>query len=177
MEIEDRELIRAVAEGEPDALRELYQRYGYKLLSYLVGQLGGDHTLAEETLQEVMLAVWQRAGAFRGESSVWTWMLAIARYQALNKRQRTKPPGLPLDDSLIAPMNSEIQDEFAALSAALDRLPSDQRETLELIFYHDLSGEETAALMGVAVGTVKSRLHRAKAALRKLLRREEYPYE
>ena len=66
------------------------------------------------------------------------------------------------------------QDEQAALRAALDHLPADQRETLELIFYHELTGPEAAAVLGVAPGTIKSRLNRAKTLLQRVYRLREH---
>ena len=174
----DQHLIRAVGRGDTLALEELYRRHGVRLLSYLIGQVG-DHALAEELLQDVMFAVWQGAANFRGDSQVTTWLLAIARKRAISARKKLRVIPLPLSDN--APISTpgpletlEDRDEWAALRAALDALPDDQRETLELVFYHDLSGPEAAAVLGVAPGTVKSRLSRAKTMLARLYRLREH---
>lgn len=82
----DRALLSAVAEGDPHALEALYTRHGLRLLHYLTGQLN-DLALAEEVLQDVMLAIWQQAERFRGESRVTTWMLAIAHHHAISARR------------------------------------------------------------------------------------------
>ncbi len=174
----DQHLIQAVGRGDTLALEELYRRHGLKLLSYLIGQVG-DRALAEELLQDVMVAVWQRAAYFRGDSQVSTWLLAIARKRAISARQKRRVIPLPLSDNAPArtpgPLETlEDQDEQAALRSALAALPDDQRETLELIFYHDLSGPEAAAVLGVAPGTVKSRLNRAKTMLGRLYRLREH---
>jgi RNA polymerase sigma-70 factor (ECF subfamily) len=154
-------------------LEILYARHGPALLSYLTGQLG-ERQRAEEVLQDVMLAVWQAAPSFRGDSQVRTWLLAIARYRAINARQRHPAPADPLPDQMIA--SGEAPLEAIAQAAqqdevrrALQALPDDQREALELVFFHGLTGPEAARVQNVAVGTIKSRLHRAKAALRKAL--------
>jgi RNA polymerase sigma-70 factor (ECF subfamily) len=173
----DRALLKTVAEGDPRALETLYARHGLRLLHYLAGQLN-DPALAEEVLQDVMLAIWQQARRFRGDSRVTTWMLAIARHHAISARRRQKTPLDPLHDhaasSAPPPLDTLIQrDDCEAVREALHHLPDDQRETLELIFYHGLSGPEAARMMGVAQGTIKSRLHRAKASLQKLLSIEE----
>jgi RNA polymerase sigma-70 factor (ECF subfamily) len=169
----DQGLVRSVAQGDAHALEELYQRHGRLILSYLIGQVGSE-PLAEELLQDVMLIVWQRASTFRGDSKGHTWMLAIARRRAISARQKM-PHEAALMDNLpadsVEPLESlEQQTEQARVRAALCRLPTDQREVLELIFYHDLSGPEAAAVLGVAVGTVKSRLHRARTLLGRWLR-------
>ncbi len=174
----DQHLIQAVGRGDTLALEELYRRHGLKLLSYLIGQVG-DRALAEELLQDVMVAVWQRAADFRGDSQVSTWLLAIARKRAISARQKRRVIPLPLSDNAPAstpgPLEAlEHQDEQATLRAALAALPDDQRETLELIFYYDLSGPEAAAVLGVAPGTVKSRLNRAKTMLGRLYRLQEH---
>ncbi len=166
----DRHLMRAIAGGDAQAMDSLYERHGLGVLNYLVGQLG-DRQHAEEVLQDVMLAVWKGAGHFRGDSQVRTWLLGIARHRALNARQRRRPPPMQLDEDLHAEDASTVETE--SLTKGLRQLPTDQRETLELIFFHGLTGQEAAAVLGISPGTVKSRLHRAKAALRDLLRKED----
>lgn len=165
-------LIRAMAEGDTHALDQLYARHGPGLLVFLLGQLG-DRQVAEEVLQDVMLAAWQGAASFRGDSRVHTWLLVIARHRAINLLRRKVLPRAPLDDTLVdrcqgAHEALERDHEFATLRCMLQQLPDDQRQTLELIFYHELSGQEAATALGVATGTIKSRLNRAKSTLRKL---------
>ena len=79
----DRALIRAIGTGDASALEKLYIRYELHLLNYLIG-LVNDRSLAEEIVQDVMLAVWQSAGRFRGDSRALTWLLAIARHKAID---------------------------------------------------------------------------------------------
>jgi RNA polymerase sigma-70 factor (ECF subfamily) len=176
----DSELVKALAAGDTRALDELDQRHGLAVLSYLIGQVGS-RPLAEEVLQDVMLAVWRGAARFRGESSVRTWMLAIARKRAISARlahQRREDRQTPLEDNVptgdAGPLDVlEQRATVAEVRAALSHLPADQRETLELIFYHELSGPEAAKVLGIAPGTVKSRLNRAKTMLRRVLRLQE----
>jgi RNA polymerase sigma-70 factor (ECF subfamily) len=169
-------LMRRIALGDMSALEALYERFGVKVLNYLIGQLG-DPALAEEVLQDVMLAVWKHAVSFRGESRVLTWLLAIARNRALNARDRRHFETAALDENLSMTTESlpdllEAQLEREDLREALRRLPPDQRETLELVFYHQLSGTEAAAVLGVPPGTVKSRMHRALVTLKAWMRKE-----
>lgn len=168
-------LLHQIAEGDAHALETLYARFGPGLLSYLVAWFG-DHAPAEEVLQDVMLAVWDHAAQFRGESSVYTWLLTIARNRAMNAQRRHQPESVTLDDELAMPSPDTGPQEAAEKKAAasnvreaISQLPEHQREVLVLTFYHQLSGQEISEMLGVSIGTVKSRLSRAKDALRDLL--------
>jgi RNA polymerase sigma-70 factor (ECF subfamily) len=123
-----------------------------------------------------MLAVWKQAGQFRGESQVKTWLFAIARRQALKARQRRLAPIYePLEHEIEMPATENTTERFSeqeALIQALDQLPADQQEALELVFYCGLSGQEAADRIGIPLNTLKSRLQRAKANLRRLMGEE-----
>lgn len=169
----DLTLIRAIADGDPAAMEELYTRQGPAILKYLVGRLG-DENLAEDVLQDVMLAVWRKAQGFRGESSVRTWMLTIARNRAINAYLRRAPAAARLEAECLDPsQKADSALDHTTLYQALRSLPEEQRETLELVFFHGLSNQEAATVLKIAPGTVKSRLHRAKARLRTLIVSEE----
>ncbi len=170
----DQHLVRAIAAGDVLAMDTLYERHGLGVLNYLVGQLE-DRQHAEEILQDVMMAVWKGAASFRGDSQVRTWLLAIARHRALNARQRRRPTHAPLHEDIQAESHETLEGAATRMhiQQGLRQLPAEQRETLELVFYHGMTGPEAAALLGVSPGTVKSRLHRAKAALRDMLRKED----
>lgn len=172
---EELALLRDIAAGNGQALERLYSRFGSALLSYLMAWLG-DRQHAEEVLQDVMLAVWDHAGEFRGESSVYTWLLVIARNRAMNAQRKYQPENVPLDDreSLASPDTgpqeaAERKVAATTVRKALTELPEHQREVLVLTFYNHLSGQEIADMLGVSLGTVKSRLSRAKEALRHVL--------
>ena len=170
-------LVRAIGRGDEQALRDLYARHGPALLSYLIGRLG-QRLLAEEVLQDVMLAVWEGACRFRGDCRVRTWLLTIARYRAINKYRERKIETVPLEEMSVEPDALSVDGlvhcgEWMDMRAALGHLPQEQREVLELIFYHGLSGREAAKVLRIAPGTVKSRLYRARTALRELLEPSE----
>ncbi len=173
----DRDLVRAMAQSDEQALEALYTRYWRTVLAYLIQQVG-DYQLAEEVLQDVMLAAWRGASGFREECRVRTWLLAIARKRACTARQRRVSGTLPLDENISFDGLRFLQNQTSLAAhddvlTALDRLPCAERETIMLIFYHDLSGPEVALVMGVPEGTVRSRLRRAKARLSKLLSEQE----
>jgi RNA polymerase sigma factor (sigma-70 family) len=174
----DLALIQAMAAGHAPALDELYARHGSAIFSFLMARTG-DRPLAEEVVQDVMLAAWQGASGFRGESKVLTWLLTIARNRVINAQRRRDLPLVPYNDALDSPTDDTgplekvvKQAEQRAVRELLDKLPAHQREVLILVFYHQLSEVEVAEVLDIAVGTVKSRLFRGKEALRRGLQSE-----
>lgn len=173
---QDLPLMQAIAAGDAAALEALYTRHGLHLLNYLIGQLA-DRSLAEEVLQTVMLTVWQDAASFRGESQVRTWLFGIARRQALKAlRSRRDHPAIPdemvsTDADVSASVEQQMRHE--SLAQALDRLPFEQKQALQLVFYRGLKIEEAADHINTNPNTLKSRLYRAKANLRTLLLAKE----
>lgn len=166
-------LIERIAAQDGRALSELYTRHGANILNYLTSYLN-DRQLAEEVLQDVMMAVWKHADGFRRESKVRTWLLTIARNRAINAQRRTTPRLVELDENFLSADSSpvetlDLQSQQQAIRAAIQSLPAFHQEILILVFYQQLSGQEVADVLGVTVGTVKSRLHRAKAMLRGVL--------
>lgn len=169
----DLALIEAMASGEVAALNELYTRHGANILNYLTSILH-DRQQAEEVLQDVMLASWEHAGEFRGESKVRTWLLTIARHRAINAQRRVTMPLTMLDETTFSADTTPLErverkTQEQTLRAAIQQLPPFHQEILVLIFYQQLSGPEVAEVLGITVGTVKSRLHRAKEMLRRVL--------
>lgn len=172
-------LIALIAAGERQGLDELYCRYRMPLFRYLL-QLTPDRRLAEELLQDTLVAVWRSARSFAGKSSVRTWLFGIARRQAHNTLRRR---GLPLVDlarldNILATEpdpETEVLHRMAHrdLLAALNRLSPLHREVLFLTFVEEQSYRETADVLGVPIGTVKSRLSHARQALRALLEAKE----
>lgn len=173
--VDDRQVLGQIAAGDRQALAELYGRYQRPLFGYLL-QLTPDYGLAEELLQDTLVAVWKSAHSFEGRSSVQTWLFGIARRQAHNTLRQRK---LPLVDESelegLASADPEPEDFTLAcvahneLLAVFKQLVPIHREVLLLIFVQELSYQETARILDVPVGTVKSRLSNARQALRTLL--------
>src|SRR5437764_10299362 len=170
--VDDQQILKRIAVGDRQALSELYVRYQRPLFNYLL-QLTPDYGLAEELLQDTLVAVWKSAQSFEGRSSVRTWLIGIARRQAHNTLRQRR---LPLADEsemegLVATdgepeawtLASFARDELAA---AFRQLAPLHREVLVLTFVQELSYQETATILEVPVGTVKSRLSNARRALR-----------
>jgi RNA polymerase sigma factor (sigma-70 family) len=172
---DDAQLIGRIARGDRQALSELYERYQRSLFSYLL-QLTPDYGLAEELLQDTLVAVWKSARSFEGRSSVLTWLVGIARRQAHNTLRQRRLPLADLAELECVPAPDLEPEEFALasvargeLAQAFRQLAPVHREVLLLTFVQELSYQETATILEVPVGTVKSRLSNARRALRALL--------
>ena len=172
---DDAQLLRRIAQGDRQALSELYALYQRPLFTYLL-QLTPDYGLAEELLQDTLVAVWKSARTFEGRSKVLTWLIGIARRQAHNTLRQHRLPQADLAELAEMPASDLEPEAFALASVARDELAQTMRqltpahrEVLLLIFIQELSYQEVATILEVPVGTVKSRLSNARRALRVLL--------
>jgi RNA polymerase sigma-70 factor, ECF subfamily len=168
----DEQVLGRVAAGDRNALAELHARYQRSLFRYLC-QLTPDRGLAEEILQDTLVAAWRGAASYQGRASVHAWLLGIARRQAHNSlRRRGLPVADPqtLDDLVDtgpAPEDRLVADAGRAeLARALSTLTPMHREVLSLSFVQGLSYGEIARVLDVPEGTIKSRLSNARRALR-----------
>jgi len=179
-------LIQRCAAGDEDACSELvaeHQRMVYQLSLNLLG----DHNEALDLSQEVFLRVFRTIHGFRGQSALRTWIFRIVVNQARNRqrwwRRRHRSQQVSLDEHISAhgelpaqgnggsPDRILGQKQLAErIRTSLDRLPFDQRTAIVLREIDGLSYEEIGFSLGIAVGTVKSRLARAREALRAQLR-------
>ena len=179
-------LIQRCAARDEDACAELvaeHQRMVYQLALNLLG----DHNEALDLSQEVFLRVFRTIHTFRGASQLRTWIYRIVVNQARNRqrwcRRRHKSQQVSLDEHIRdhgelaeignggSPDRAFGQKQLAErIRAALDQLPFDQKTALVLREIDGLSYDEIGYSLGVAVGTVKSRLARAREALRAQLR-------
>jgi RNA polymerase sigma-70 factor, ECF subfamily len=156
-------------------MAEFYRLHSQAVLTH-ISLVVGERALAEEIFQDTMLAIWRNAGSFRGESRVRTWVIAIARRQARD-RLRRRQFRVVSDTELAEQPSASPGPEAVALervavtevAEAITRLGRSHREVLGLVFGADLSLAEAAELLSVPVGTVKSRLTAARAALVRVL--------
>lgn len=165
---DDRELLSGVAAGDEVAFRELYERYADRVFRYALTLLKSRH-LAEEVVQETMVAVWRGAGSFKGRSQVSTWIFGIARNQAHALLRREDRGAREPEEPLVLPDPAGPLEREGRVLAALAELPPEQQEVVVLTFYEGLSYKEIARMLGVPEGTVKSRMHFAKRKLREAL--------
>jgi len=130
----------------------------------------GDREEAADALQDGLLSAYRAAGSFRGESAVTTWLHRIVVNACLDRvrRQRTRPTvPLPPADRLPAEARDQLTEREISLEvvAALAQLPAEQRAALVLVDVEGFPVEEAAHILGVPVGTVKSRCARGRARL------------
>lgn len=171
----DLPLLQGIVAGDADAFEQLYRRHQGYLMAYLL-RFVKDRVAAEDTLQNLMLAVWRDASRFRRLSLVRTWMVGIARRQSLKALRRADD--LPLDETVAASGDdlaaaSADRDRIERLRAALPRLPAYEREVLELVYDREMTLAQAADHLGIPVNTVKSRLYRARANLRKWMAEDD----
>jgi RNA polymerase sigma factor (sigma-70 family) len=169
---EGQRVLNRIARGDRAALADLYDVHQMALLRYLLS-LTDDRGLAEEILQDTLVAVWKSAGTFEGRSTVLTWLIGIARRQAHNSLRRRSLPRVDLAEIEALPDDGPDPEDLvlasaerAELAEAIRRLAPVHREILNLTFTQDLSYAEMARVVGVPEGTIKSRLSNAKRALR-----------
>jgi RNA polymerase sigma-70 factor, ECF subfamily len=174
---EDSALIQRIARGDRLAMQVLFARHRLKVFRFTLRYLR-DEASAEDILAEVFLDVWRQAGRFEGRSSVSTWLLSIARFKALSHVRRRAEA--PLDDEYAAGIIDEADDpeiELAkrdkglALRICLEKLSVEQREIIDLVYYHEKSVEEVAQIVGIPAATVKTRLFYARQKLSEILKR------
>ncbi len=153
------------------ALEALYLKYHVRL-AHFVARVTPRYENIEEIINDTFMAVWKSATDFRKTSQVSTWIFGIAYRTALNslRRQRHHSDVRSFDDypeQTVDPVHAtEVRDW---LTHGLNRLPPEQRLTLELTYLMGYSVEEIAAISNSPVGTVKARMFRARERLREYL--------
>ncbi len=174
-EPDDAALLHSIAGGDQAAMAEFYRLHSQAVLAH-ISLVVGERALAEEIFQDTMLAVWRNAGSFRGESRVRTWVIAIARRQARDRSRRHRlrlvSDAELTDKASTSPGPEAVALERATVTEVADaiaRLRRTHREVLGLAFGAGLSLAEAAEVLQVPVGTVKSRLTAARAALNRAL--------
>jgi RNA polymerase sigma-70 factor (ECF subfamily) len=167
-------LVRRAKAGDRYAFDELVGPLVNHAFRLAYGMLH-DREAAEDAVQEAALRAWRKINNLRPGTEMRPWFLAIVANQC-RTTARGRWWSVLRTDAPSTPYTPDFEDEIvrgAELRAALRRLSPDHREALVLRFYLDLSLEEVAAITGVAVGTVKSRLNRGMAAMRPHFQPEE----
>lgn len=168
----DTELILRAQQGDGGAVEALYRRHADRVYT-VVRRLAGDDALAEDWAQEAWMRAIRALPSFRGQALFSTWLHRIAVNCALygrRGRERLRARETELPESMEASCREEKPLLRMRLESAMDRLPPGMRRVLVL---HDVEGythEEIGELLGVAPGTCKSQLFKARAKMRAMLR-------
>jgi RNA polymerase sigma-70 factor (ECF subfamily) len=187
--LRDGQLVELVAQKDAGALEALYDRYGRPAYS-LARRILTEETLAQDVVQEVFLSLWRNAGRFdAGRGTVATYLLSMTHHRAVDvvrreenlRRWRTSEEGLELEADPKVGVEAEVEasERRAEVRAALGELPAAQRKALLLAYFGGYTQREVAALVGVPLGTVKTRMAAGMRKMKEALRdagREEQPW-
>jgi RNA polymerase sigma-70 factor (ECF subfamily) len=188
--LRDGQLVEFVARKDASALEALYERYGRAAYS-LARRILTDDTLAQDVVQEVFLSLWRNAGRFdAGRGTVATYLLSMTHHRAvdvvrreehLRRRWRTSDEGLELEPDPKPGVEDQVEasERQADVRAALGELPAAQREALLLAYFGGYTQREVAALVGVPLGTVKTRMAAGMRKMKQALQdagTEEHPW-
>jgi len=171
---EDSQIVARVLAGETSEYRRLVERYQQPVFRFAYNMIGDRHD-AEDITQEVFVACFDKLRSYQPQrSSVLTWLLTIARNRCINQWKRNRPVTIGEPIVLVdaqCPTSDALKREFwEELDAALVALPLEQRAVFILAEIEQLAYSEIAKIENATLGTVKSRLHRAKQRLRGLLK-------
>uniref|UniRef100_UPI003F493040 RNA polymerase sigma factor n=1 Tax=Actinoplanes sp. CA-084688 TaxID=3239901 RepID=UPI003F493040 len=169
----DDQLLAALGKGDRDTLTVLYRRHAPWLLLRL-SQRCGDEGVVDEVVQDTFVAVWRGAGRYRGDGSVPAWIWGIAIRRLIDQFRARRLATVPLSEGMGAAEPSAEEKvllgvEHGDLAAALRQISPELRAVVRATILDGLTTREAARLLGIPVGTVKTRLVRARAALREEL--------
>ena len=159
----DPRIVRRARDGDLLAFEELVREFQADAFRF-AWHLTRNRQLAEDVTQEAFLRAFRFLGGFRGDRRFGSWLFSIVRNCSVDALRRQRQIPVPWDES--TPVRSVADPSTRAeLAAALRAVSPDHRETFLLVEVFGLSYRETADVLGVAVGTVKSRMFRARQAL------------
>lgn len=186
---EERRLIARAQKGDPDAFDALVRRYERQVFN-LAYRMTGNYDDANDVAADAFVRVYNAIARFRGEAAFSTWLYRIVTNVFLDERKRRlSRPQVSLEEQLNiegSPLHRQVEDPSPGppdmaeendtrrlLNHAINQLPDFQREIVTMYHILNLSYEEISETTGTPIGTVKSRLNRARLALRDLLREHE----
>jgi RNA polymerase sigma-70 factor (ECF subfamily) len=177
--IEDQQLIRECLSGRTEAFGQLVLRYQDRLFNSLVHVVGSSHE-ARDVAQDAFVHAFQKLNTFRGESAFYSWLFRIAVNTAVTHKRKRRHGSVSIDatreQSGMEPADQhagahpshamELSERQAQVRAALAELPEEYSTVLVLKEMENLKYDEIAEILECPIGTVRSRIHRARAELR-----------
>lgn len=188
MKFDDVRLIEMTLAGDDDAFGELVTRYQDRLVGTLFRLLGSIHD-ARDVAQEAFLLAYQKLETFRKEASFYSWLFRIAYNAAMTNRRKLKLRSGSLDrdyeltghepadvNPAVDPSHKmQTEEQIQEVRRALNQLSSEYRDAIVLKEFEGMRYEEIAIILECPIGTVRSRIHRARYELREILERGTTP--
>lgn len=169
----DAEVLHRFAAGDDAAFTQIYRRYCGPMFAIALATVGR-RDLAADVVQQAFIQAWRAAASYRPQSDIAPWLFTITRRAAIDlwrRERRHVVAGLDdhaVDEAVPGPSVEAAWDAWQ-VRQALDELPPAERDVVRLAYVEDLTHEQTADRLGIPIGTVKSRSHRAHHRLRGLL--------
>lgn len=168
-EADDLDLLRRHQDGDAEAFGEIFRRHRDRMWAVAL-RTTRDPELAADAVQDAFLNAFRRAGSFRGDAQVTTWLHRITVNASLDRLRRLRPTVDLADHDPVEPRDAHRSVEVRLdVQQALAQLPDGQRLALTLVDMHGLSVAEAASVLEVAEGTIKSRCSRGREAMAGLL--------
>jgi len=172
--VREREVVARAKDGDVAAFEQLYRTNSNRVYGLCL-RLSGDATRAQELAQDVFVRAWQRLSTFRGESAFYSWLYTLAVNMCFSERRsrlRRLARVMPTDDLTPFERPAREKPELGLdLEKAIAGLPEGARAVFVMHDVHGFKHAEIAGMMGVATGTCKAQLHRARRLLREALGR------
>ena len=165
----DRSMLERFRAGDAEAVKTLYDEYGGAVFALSLSVLG-DRDLAADSTQQTFLKAWKAAETFDADRDIAPWLYAIGRRTAIDIYRKRRREIVKDDVDVIAmPPSLDSAWEVFEVRAALDRLPDEERSIVKLSQLDGYTHSEIAEHLGIPIGTVKSRSHRAHQRLASML--------
>lgn len=175
--VPDEELMASIQGRDVRALESLYDRHRVLAYSLALRTLGSPSD-AEDVIQEAFLNIWRAAGTYRADRSTpRSWLLSIVHHRSIDKlrSRQSRPQGVALEEGMNVADDVDVWQEVADnltgedIRRALENLPFEQRETIEMAYFKGYTHSQISHLMEVPLGTVKGRMRIGLHKLRALL--------
>jgi RNA polymerase sigma-70 factor (ECF subfamily) len=173
----DQHLVQRVLDGDPRAFPELVKRYDERLRGLAYKLLAGDRDRMDDVMQDAYVRAYRSLGTFRADAELGTWLYRIVSNACIDELRRGRRRPKPVDTTSWEVTSARTGPEGAAVAAdqvlrVLASLPDDQRITVVLVDGEGFDHHHAAEILGVAPGTVASRLSRARASIRRTIEHE-----
>ncbi len=174
---DESKLVNAARDGDRVAFEELYRRHRNRIFALMWRIGGGDAALAEDLLQDAFVRAWQKLDSFRGESRFGTWLhrlsanVALSNRRTVMRRVERETALEPAVERTAIGARDVVVDKRMDIEKAIAHLPDRARSVLVLYDVEGYSHAEIAEITGMAVGSSKAQLHRARKLVREKLER------